>query len=494
MKLRIKVLKWSAGLPVVMLSKETANTIGVHANERISIKTFSCSNEIITIVDIVEKLVRKNELGISFELKKKFGLKNRQKVEIALAPSPRSINFIKKKLNGKTLSEKEIGEIIKDVVDNSLSVPEIALFISAMYNSGMTMKETIWLTKSMSESGNKLLLDGKFIVDKHSIGGIPGNRTTPIVVSICAAAGLTMPKTSSRAITTSAGTADVIEAVARVEFSIPELKKIIKKTNACLVWGGTLGLAPADEKIIEIEKILNIDPESQLLASIIAKKLAVGSKYILIDIPYGKTAKVDRKKALKLKRKFEYLGNYFNKKIKVVLTKATEPIGRGIGPVLELIDVIKILNPKLNGPKDLEKKSLFLAGEIFELTGKAKRGEGIKMAEKIIHSGKAFEKFKQIIKAQQGHLNHLAPAKFRKGILASKTGKLIEIDNKKINLLARTAGCPVDKSAGLYLHFKTGDEIKKGEPIMTIYAESNSRLKESVNFYHKEKPITIDNL
>jgi len=270
-----------------------------------------------------------------------------------------------------------------------------------------------------------------------------------------------------------------------------ELKKIVRKTNACLIWGGALGIVPADSKIIQVEKVLGIDPESQLLASIMSKKLAMGSKYIIIDIPYGKTAKVDKKKATKLKRKFEQLGKHFKVKLKVVLTSAKEPMGSGVGPALELIDVIKILNPHEKGPKDLEDKSLFLASELLEMTKKAKKGKGIEMAKEILYSGKAFEKFKQIIKAQGGALKEIKPAKFRKDILSKRAGKIIGIDNKKINNLARVAGCPADKFAGLYIYHNLGEKIKKRDKILTIYSESKSRLKQALKFYKDKKPVRI---
>ncbi len=374
-----------------------------------------------------------------------------------------------------------------------MSEAEIALFISSMYEKGMSMKETIFLINSILNSGQKLKLKGKFIVDKHSIGGIPGNRTTPLVVSICAAAGLIFPKSSSRAITTAAGTADVIETIARVEFSMKELKKIVEKVGACLIWGGSLEIVPADEKIISIEKMLNIDPESQLLASIMSKKLALGAKYILIDIPYGKTAKVNREKALGMKKKFEYLGKHFHKKLRVVLTRGDEPIGNGIGPALEVIDILKILKHCEDRSLDLEKKSCFLAGEIFEMTGKMPKGKGTILAEQILDSGKAFKKFEEIIKAQKGNLNHIKLAKFRKDIVIKQAGKIIEIDNKKINYLARLAGCPMDKSAGLYLYKHVGDKLKKREKFLTIYSESKSRLREAINFLETQKPIKFQN-
>ena len=492
MELKTKFLKWSTGFPVAMLNQNTASKIGVHTGDRILIKTLSKhSKEVSTITNTIIKLVKKDEIVVSSELKKRLSLRVGQKVEISLAFAPKSLSFIKKKLNKQALSKKEINGIIKDIVNNSLSESEIALFISAVYRHGMSMKETIFLTDAILNSGNKLNLKNRFIVDKHSIGGIPGNRTTPIVVSICAAAGLIVPKSSSRAITSAAGTADVIEMIANVEFSMKDVKKIVKKTNACMVWGGALGMVPADSKIIRIEKVLKIDPEAQLLSSIMSKKLAAGSKYIIIDIPYGKTAKVNKKKALRLKENFEFLGRHYKKKLRVVLTDGGQPIGCGVGPALELIDVIKVLDPNKEGPKDLEKKSLFLSAQLLEMTGKVKKGHGIELAKEILLSGKAFEKFKQIIKAQGGDLNGIKPAKFKENVLAKKSGKIFEIDNKKIALLARMAGCPADKSAGLYLPLNTKDRIKKGEKILTIYSESKHRLNEAIKFYRREKPIKV---
>jgi AMP phosphorylase len=492
MELKVKLLKWYAGIPVAMLNVKTAELMGIQTKDRIAIKTISRTpKESSTIVDISSNIIQKNEIGISSELQERLLLKTGQKVDVDLSPVPKSMVFIKKKMNNGVLNQKEINEIIAEIINNSLSEAEIALFISAMYEKGMNMQEIICLINAILNSGEKLKLKGKFIVDKHSIGGIPGNRTTPIVVSICAAAGLIVPKSSSRAITTAAGTADVIETVAEVDFSMKELKKIVEKTGACLIWGGSLEIVPADEKIITIEKALNIDPESQLLASIMSKKLALGAKYILIDIPYGKTAKVSREKALELGKKFEYLGKHFNKKMRVVLTRGDEPIGHGIGPALEMIDLIKVLKQTEDRPLDLEKKSLFLAGEIFEMTGKAKKGKGKEFAETFLVSGKAFEKFKEIIKAQRGNLNRIKSAKFKKDILMKKEGKIAEIDNKKINSLARVCGCPMDKFAGLYLYKHVGEKLKKGEKLLTIYSESKARIKEAVNFFAVQKPIKI---
>lgn len=491
MKLKVKFLKWSAGLPVVMLNEETAKKLGLHSKDRVSIKKLSKPKKTSCIIDIIEDIIDEDEIVISSELKKILELKEGENVEVNLASSPRSLTLLKNKLDGKRLSEKDIFTIIGDIVENKLSEAEISLFISGMYIHGMNFKETISLIKAISGSGDHLKFPRKIVVDKHSIGGVAGNRTTPIVVSICATTGLVFPKTSSRAITSAAGTVDVMETITKVDFSKKEVKEIVNKTGACMVWGGSLGMVPADSKIITIEKMLHIDPEAQLLASIISKKISVGSKHILIDIPYGRNAKVGRRKAKRLKRKFEKIGRYFNKNIKCVLTKGDEPIGKGIGPSLEIIDVIDILDPEKQGPKDLEEKSLYLAGEILEMTKKAEKGKGNEMAREILQSGKAFSKFKEIIHTQKGKIIKIPKAKFKKDIISNKKGIILDIDNKQINFLARISGCPIDKLSGVFLYFNERDKVKKGDKLITIYSESESRLEHAVKYYKDNKIITV---
>lgn len=487
MKLKVKILKFLAGRPVCMINKETAEEMSLHVDNRVSIK--KSNKKIISIVDISRSL-NKNEIVVSNEIVKQLKLKNRESVEVKLTERPHSIDFIKKKLNGEKLTKQEITEIVNDISRNALREVEIAFFISALHSQKMSLQETKYLINAMVKSGSQLELKGK-IADKHSIGGIAGNRTTPIIVSICASTGLIMPKTSSRAITTAAATVDVMEAICNVDFSIKEIKKIISKTNACLVWGGGLGLAPVDDKIIKIERIVKIDSDAQLLASILSKKISVNSKYILIDIPYGKSAKVSKRKAEKLKLKFLHLGKKFNLKLKVVLTDGSQPIGNSVGPFLEINDIIKILKRDETRPKDLEEKSVMLSGKLLEMTGKAKRGKGEKLALEILDSGKAFEKFKQIIKAQQGSLKIIRPGKYRYNIKARRSGKVKVLDNKLINTLARQAGCPEDKAAGIYIHKKVGQKTKKQEKIMTLYAISREKLKHAVNYYNKNKKKMI---
>src|SRR3989338_2472074 len=453
MKLKVKSSGLSAGRPIAIINEIDAKILGVRVDERIIIN--SKHGKLISLFDLSSNIAEKGHIVLSKEIIDFLRIKNNEFVEISLAKATQSANqIINKKLLGEKLNEKEIYQIVKDIVDNALPETEIAFFISAIYERGMDLNEITWLTKAMFNTGNKLNLNlkNRLIVDKHSIGGIAGNRTTPIVVSICAAAGLIIPKTSSRAITAAAGTADVVEVLSPVEFSASQLKEIVKKTNACLAWGGSLGMAPADDKLIQVERLLNVDPEPQLLASIMSKKIAAGSTHIIIDIPFGKSAKVESKaEAKKLKKQFEDLGDYFNMKVKAVLTDGRYPIGNGVGPVMEIRDILKILKQDKSRPLDLEKKSLLLAAELLELTKKSKSGKGYILSSKILKSGEAFKKFKEIIKAQGGIVKQPSLAKFKKEIIADKNFKITSIDNKKINELARLAGSPADKKAGLYL-------------------------------------------
>lgn len=485
MKLKVKFLKLAAGRPVAILHKKLALKSGIHVDDRILIR--KNSKKIIAVVDIAVGMFGKDDIAVSTEISDELHLKENDIVQVELAPMPESILLIMKKLQCKTLEESEIKKIIQDIVKNALTESEIAYFVSAIYKCGMSMPETLNMIKALVNTGEKLNLRKKIIVDKHSTGGIPG-RTTPIIVSICASAGLTMPKTSSRAITTPSGTADALETICRVDFTIPEIKKIISKTNACMVWNGSLRLAPADDKIIQVERLLNLDPESQLLASIMAKKLAVGSKYVIIEIPYGKYAKFNKKAALRVKKKFELIGKFFKIKIKCLMIKTMQPLGNGIGPALEIKDVISVLKRE-SSCFMLEKRALLLASQILELAGKAKKGQGFKLAKQVLDSGLAFKKFKQIVEAQDGKINNIKEAKFKHNIEAVKNSKIKEIDIRKINILARVLGCPADKSAGICLHKHINDKLKKGEKILTLYSESETELKEALNYYHKNKPL-----
>ncbi len=491
MKLRIKNLNWLAGSPTVILNDATAKKMNVFQNDRVCLKG---PKKAYAIVDIFPRLVKKNEIGLSREITKVLKLESNSKIEVSTSEISNANYLINKKINGEELNKKELEFIITEIVDNNITNAEIAYFTAAEKLRGMSTKEIVNLTKAMIKTGTKLDFDGKKVADKHSIGGIPGNRTTPIVVSICAVAGLLLPKTSSRAITSAAGTADVMETITEVELSIKEIKEVVKKTGACLVWGGSLGLAPSDDKIIKVERLLNLDIESQLIASIISKKVSAGSKYILIDIPYGKEAKVaSLNDAKELGKKFNEIGKYFNLKLSIIYTKGFGPIGNGIGPILEMKDVLAVLKNSPGSPKDLRDKSLHLSTELLKLCGIRKPNE---KAKEILYSGKAFEKFKQIVLAQSHKKDFerledsLRLGKFKKIYYAKMSGEIKSVRNNRINSLCRILGTPETFSAGIYIHKKQG-KTKRGEPLFTMYSESKSKLKEAQRFIRRFPPFRI---
>ena len=491
MKLKVKNFNWLAGRPVVVLNDKSAKKMNVFVDDRVAI---SNSKKVYAVVDIFPKLVRTNQIGLSQELSKILKIKNGTTVEVSSSEISDASFLIKKKMNGETLNRKELNYLISEIVHNNLTEAEIAFFTAAQKLNGMKFEETINLTKAMVKTGAKLKFKGKYVADKHSIGGVAGNRTTPIVVAICAAVGLTLPKTSSRAITSASGTADVIETISNVELTLKKIKKVVQKTGACLAWGGSLGLAPSDDKIIQVERLLNLDIEPQLLASIMSKKIAAGAKYILIDIPYGKGSKIKNiKKAKNLGRKFERMGKEFKLKLKVVYTDGKQPIGNGVGPVLEMQDVLLVLQNLKETPQDLREKSLFLSTELIKLCG-IKNAR--KKAEEALSSGKAYEKLKEIINAQNEKNNfdlkveRLVLAKCKKVIKAKRDGRITTVSNRGINSLCRVLGTPETISAGCYLHQHLG-KISKGDPLLTLYTESRSKLKDALKFLKEFKPIEI---
>jgi putative thymidine phosphorylase len=425
------------------------------------------------------------------ELKGKSG----ESITLTVESKPKSIQYIKKKLKGNKLDYNEIHTIIKDIVDNKLTNIEMTYFVASTYIHELTINETVDLTNAIINTGTVLKINRYPIVDKHCIGGVAGNRTTMVVVPILAAAGLIMPKTSSRSITSPAGTADTMEVLCNVSFDTKQLKKIINKTNACMVWGGAVNLAPADDKIIKVEHPVSLDPVGQLLASILAKKKSVSTTHLLIDIPVGKGAKIEhRRDAEKLKRRFEIIGKKLGFVLKVVITDGKQPIGNGIGPALEARDVLKVFLNARDAPQDLKEKSIEIAGEILELAKKVKKGYGQKLAKDLVESGMAYKKFIEIIKAQGG--KEITPdkikiGKYKHNIRAKKDGTINHINGKAISKIAKIAGAPKDQGAGIYLNVHLKYKVKKGDILYTIYSDSKEKLKYALHVTEELNDIEI---
>lgn len=479
---------------VAMLMEKDANQLGLKCGDRIKIfSSIKKDKSIICDLDIINGhrpkgcVLKEGEIGIFEAAYEKLGIPENKNVTIVPAPKPNSVDYVRDKFNGHRLSEKQMQEIIKDIVDNRYTDVEITYFVLACSAHPLDDDEVIGLTKAMVSVGKKLEFQTSngIIVDKHCIGGIPGNRTTMIVVPIVAAAGLTIPKTSSRSITSPSGTADTMEVLANVELSLSKMYGAVKETNGCIAWGGSLDLSPADDIIINVEHPLDIDSEGQMIASILSKKKSAGSTHVLIDIPYGHNAKVLTKQhALRLKKRFEKVGKAIDLNIEVMLSDGSAPIGKGVGPLLEAIDVMKVLKNDLDLPQDLKEKALMMSAKLISLGEGLSYEKSYNLAKNILETGIAYEKFEEI-RSFQGKKDLLPLAKHSYKIVAQNPGKVKLVDNKLVSRIAFMLGAPMDKAAGIYLHKSKGDNVEGGEVIAEIYSNSELKLKYSKAFLNE---------
>lgn len=407
--------------------------------------------------------------------------------------------IIQRKLIGKELSYGEIYHLIDLISKQEISDILIAYFTAASFTNKFSDKEIFYLIKAMVETGNKLSFKG-IIADKHSTGGVAGTRTSPIVVAIVAAAGFKIPKISSRAITTPAGTADVMEVLAKVDLSIKEIENIVNKVGGCLVWNGKMGIAPADDVIIRVEKEIMFESFDKIIISILAKKIASGSNTVILDIPYSQDLKIKKKaEAQLILNKFIDLGKKFGIDIIGEISEVNSPLGRGIGPALEAREVLKILEQKSDRSFPLEEKAINLAGKLLNLCYQ-KQGHsnlnGYQIAGDILSSGKALRKFKEIIKSQHGNPNissdDIVLAKNKQVIKSKKKGKISQANIYNLSNIAKVLGAPQIKTAGVYLYKNVNENVAMNEPIMEFYAEKKENLKIAEELLKKYPIFTIE--
>ena len=397
-----------------------------------------------------------------------------------------AIDAIKKKLKGKSLNYNEVFSIMDEISHDRLGDILTTYFAASGFTSGFSSLELYYLTKAMVDTGEVMKFKG-IVADKHSIGGIAGTRTSMIVVPIIVAAGFTMPKTSSRAITSPAGTADVMEVLAKVDLTPEHVKKIVGKVGGCIIWGGHLGIAPADDVIIQVEEELSFESYDKFIVSIMAKKIAMSATHLVLDIPVGPTMKVKTEKDAQLvNQKFEELAHKFEIVVEVDINHTFEPAGYGIGPALEAIDILKVLEQDQTRPIELEKRSLRIASKLLNLCYKTSGidKDGMTEASRILQTGAALVKFKDIIELQQGDRNvtskKIRYGKFSKKDLSPTSGKIKRINNYNLNAVTKILGAPKDKYAGIVLNKRRGDEINKGELKMTLFSTDEKNIHEAV--------------
>jgi AMP phosphorylase len=494
MQLKLEHFNVKIGQHKALLNIADAKELGINPGDRVRIRGHQ---SLSAIADTTDSMVPPGTLGVFSEVYEHFEDWDKP-VEVVPAFRSKSSAVIKKILDKKPIVQEEYKMLVSDIVDENLSDVELSAFITASYIHGMTDDEVEWLTRAMIETGDTIEFDTHPIMDKHSIGGVPGNKISLLVVPIVAANGLLIPKTSSRAITGAGGTADLMEVLSPVEFSSDEVKEITEKVGGALVWGGATNIAPADDKLIRVEYPLSIDPYYQMLASIMAKKGAIGADNVVMDIPVGPGTKVPNvQEGQRLARDLINLGHRLGMNVECAITYGSSPIGRRVGPSLEVKEAMKVLE-SMEGPNSLIEKSAGLAGILLEMGGAAPRDHGKELALETLRNGKALQKMKQIIEAQGGDPNiksdDIQVGQYTADIFASTDGYVMEFDNKWIIEIARLAGAPNDKGAGVAIHKKRGEQVKKGDSILTIYAEKELKLDNALTTAQRTNPIIVEGM
>jgi AMP phosphorylase len=480
------------------IHEEDARRLGVFDGDRLRVIHQETGKSAPIVVDITTSLLTPGTISLYNVTCSDLGLSEGDAVEVHTGIPPSSIRLIRKKMDKGRLTPEEMMTIVRDMVNENLSLNEITAFVTASYINGMDLDEVESLTRAMVETGERIEFAGHPVVDKHSIGGVPGNKITLLVVPIIAAAGLTIPKTSSRAITGAGGTADLMEVLAPVDFTADEVQTMADRVGGVIVWGGSTNIAPADDLIIRVEYPFKIDERGQMIASVMAKKFAVGAEMVVIDIPVGPTTKVSTMQdARRLAQDFIEIGSRLGMQVECAVTYGDSPVGRAIGPNLEVAEALSVLEGAQT-PNSLIEKSVAIAGILLEMAGKAQRGEGEEVARSLLSSGAALEKFREIIRVQGGkpdvRSSDILPGAHHASISSPVSGYVVSLNNSGLITVARTAGAPHDKGAGIYCNAKIGTQVRKGETIYTIYAGSEEHLSRALEEARRLFPVVVEGM
>ncbi len=440
-----------------------------------------------TLYQVTSDMLHHDEVGFSEAAWQRLGLIDGAKVTLSHPPLVESLSTVRGKVYGRRFEEHSLRAIVQDVVAGQYSDIDLSSFITACSARLLDLDEMTWLTRAMVDVGDVLHWPMHPIMDKHCVGGLPGNRTTPIVVAIAATCGLTIPKTSSRAITSPAGSADTMSTMAPVDLDLPAIRRVIEREGGCIAWGGAVRLSPADDILIRVERALDLDSEGQLVASVLSKKIAAGSTHLVLDLPVGPTAKVRTAEAADaLTTALLAVSKRFGVETRVVRSDGTQPVGRGIGPALEARDVLAVLQNNVQAPLDLREKAVALAGALLELAAATKDGGAL--AGEVLQSGRAWQKFQRICEAQGG-MRVPPQSRYQHPVVAPRPGYLIGVNNRKIARVAKLAGAPDAKAAGLDLHVRLGDRVAEDQPLYTIHAESPGELDYALTYVNANHDI-----
>ena len=460
---------------------EVCRSEGFESETRVWVRIGS-ESILATLNVITGELLSISEAGLSDSAWTRLAAESGSPVTFAHPLPLESLGYVRGKIHGERLDAPALNAVISDIAAGYYSDLHLAAFLTACAGDRLDRREISDLTRAMIAAGERIAWLRHPAMDKHSVGGLPGNRTTLLVVPIVTAAGVLMPKTSSRAITSPAGTADTMETLAPVDLDLLSMRRVVEQEGGCIVWGGTARLSPADDVLIRVERPLDLDSTGQLVASVLSKKAASGATNVLIDIPVGPTAKVRSVAAARrLCEDFRTVGQDVGLQVLPVLTDGTQPVGFGIGPALEARDVIAVLQGQPEGPHDLQERGLLLAGHILEMAGVVPTGGGQALAREILRDGRAWAKFQSICQAQGG-MRNLPVAPFTRPFFATQPGRVTRVDNRRLARVAKLAGAPGDRAAGLVLHARVGSRVEAGEPLFTVHSEALGELEYALSY------------
>ena len=435
-----------------------------------------------TLHHVTSDILGHNDAALSDAAWASLGASEGDAVSVRHAPPLESFGYVRAKTFGKHLDGGAFRDVIADVAVQRYADVHLASFITACAGGRLDREEMVALTRAMIDAGERLDWGRSPIMDKHSIGGLAGNRTSPIVVSIAAACGLTMPKTSSRAITSPAGTADTMETLTRVDLDLPAIRRVVEQEGGCIAWGGAVRLSPADDILIRVERVLDLDSEGQLVASVLSKKAAAGATHLVLDLPVGPTAKVrSQAEADTLAGHLLAVARSLGIEARALISDGTQPVGRGIGPALEARDVLSVLQNGRDAPASLRDRAIRVAAAVLELGGAAADGAGTAMAQATLADGRAWRKFKAICEAQGG-LRSPPTALYTHPVVSDRAGRVTAIDNRRISRVAKLAGAPDDKAAGVDMHAVLGQAVETGQPLFTLHAESPGQIVYALDY------------
>ncbi len=478
--------------PVIYLRADcpVCRSEGFNAHSRVLV-TIGQRSIIATLAVVRSELLSVDAVGLSEAAWQRLDPAPGERARFAHPPPVESLSDVRRKIYGHTLDDEQLNGIVRDIVARRYTDVELAAFVTACSGDRMTIDEVTGLTRAMINVGERLTWNASPVVDKHCVGGLPGNRTTPLVVAIVAALGLTMPKTSSRAITSPAGTADTMETMAPVRLPLAQMRQVVEREGGCIVWGGAVHLSPGDDILVRIQRALNLDSEDQLVASVLSKKAAAGSTHVVIDIPVGPTAKLrSPERAERLRGRLLAVGERLGLNLRIVTSDGSQPVGRGIGPALEAHDVLAVLQGHPEAPADLRQRALLLAGEILEMAGRAPQGGGVALATAALDDGRAWAKFQAICEAQGG-MREPGRAPLQQPVVAETSGCLLAIDNRRLAQLAKLAGAPAAPTAGVYMHVRLGDRISRGQPLFTLHAETPGEMAYALEYVRHHNNIFL---